>query len=762
MPDSLTPPVSLARPLDKQPVVVGQSPRFQRLLRLIERVAPTDRALLVWGLTGSGKEVIAQLVHQTSLAANEPFLDVNCGAIPEHLVEAEFFGHAKGAFTGAQQARAGHFELVGKGTLFLDEIGELPLALQPKLLRVLETRRFRPIGSHEVRHFEGRIVAATHRDLQTLVREGKFREDLYYRLAVFVLEVPGLDQRQEDIAPLVSHFSQRQPRPLSFTLDALNYLRQFPWTGHVRQLRNLIDRLGILAESTTINIEILQHFLAQPAAISSNHEAVVNALLQLPESNKLAAAESLLIDHALAQCEGNKTAAARLLGVHRKVIERRLQAREDQHLVAQQCLLTGRQFVESSDFQAAIPHLQRGLDRLQRVSVQQDTRALRFELHRLLGVSYRSIQGWLSQTAVECYEAALEVGRELESEREITSLLFGIWVTQLMRLDLGKARQHAQAMLQHAQRSADPSISEEAHIAMANTLFWLGDSEETLACLNRSGLIPVSGEQRLGKQGLQGFDLSALAVTFEGLAAFQLGFFTRAKAAQRHLAQRGENADELPFSRAIALQGATWLACLFMDVVVLEPLAVLLEQLSRSHGFVFYQGIGEFFRGYCLLQHGQFAAAEQAMIAGYQDYMVRHGGKVFHSFQAWKRCEVLCAAQQWAAAEVLLDEALELSLEQQERAYLAELMVIKACIQQGKGKQQEAEQGLRSALATALALGSVPARLQAAWALAQLLSAQGRDVEALDVARRAIRGVEFETPYPVLQAIVAWLSQPLE
>jgi tetratricopeptide (TPR) repeat protein len=163
-----------------------------------------------------------------------------------------------------------------------------------------------------------------------------------------------------------------------------------------------------------------------------------------------------------------------------------------------------------------------------------------------------------------------------------------------------------------------------------------------------------------------------------------------------------------------------------------------------------------------LLQHGQFAAAEQAMIAGYQDYMVRHGGKVFHSFQAWKRCEVLCAAQQWAAAEVLLDEALELSLEQQERAYLAELMVIKACIQQGKGKQQEAEQGLRSALATALALGSVPARLQAAWALAQLLSAQGRDVEALDVARRAIRGVEFETPYPVLQAIVAWLSQPLE
>lgn len=193
-----------------EPPVIGTAPNFKSLLRIVDLVAPTNRAVLICGPTGAGKEVIARLIHRLSSNPDTPFIDINCGSIPEHLIEAEFFGHTKGAFTGAVANRVGYFELAGAGTLFLDEIGELPLSLQPKLLRVLEMRTFRPVGSTEVRHFRGRIVAATHRDLQALVAGNTFREDLYYRLANFVLDIPGLDQRKEDIPALVSHFVSLQ------------------------------------------------------------------------------------------------------------------------------------------------------------------------------------------------------------------------------------------------------------------------------------------------------------------------------------------------------------------------------------------------------------------------------------------------------------------------------------------------------------------------------------------------------------------------
>lgn len=175
--------------------LIGESLACQRVRQLIERMAPTDRPLLIRGPTGAGKEVVARRVHRLGIQPEAPFVDVNCAAIPENLVESELFGHARGAFTGASNYRAGFFQQVGPGTLFLDEIGELPLALQPKLLRVLETREFRPVGSTDALPFHGRIVAATHRDLAQMVRDGQFREDLYYRLAVFVVELPGQSWR---------------------------------------------------------------------------------------------------------------------------------------------------------------------------------------------------------------------------------------------------------------------------------------------------------------------------------------------------------------------------------------------------------------------------------------------------------------------------------------------------------------------------------------------------------------------------------------
>jgi DNA-binding NtrC family response regulator len=344
--------------LGQGPKVIGQSAAFQRILKLVGQVAPTDRAVLVSGPSGCGKEVIAQLVHSSGRGAGHPLVDINCGAIPEHLVESELFGCVRGAFTGAITNRLGHFEAVGSGTLFLDEIGELPLALQPKLLRVLETRSFRPVGSNENRRFDGRIIAATHRDLKALVRDGRFREDLYYRLAVFELEIPGLDQRREDIPELVEFFSRNLSRPLIFTQAALVRLSEQAWPGNARQLRNLVDRLSILADSQEISIEVLQPFLQIPQRQGSERGNLAESLLRLEGKDKLAAAEQLLIDYAVQHSNGNKTAAAQMLGVGRKVIERRQKLKEDRLQVLQAQLEQAHVLANRSEFQSAIKILQ--------------------------------------------------------------------------------------------------------------------------------------------------------------------------------------------------------------------------------------------------------------------------------------------------------------------------------------------------------------------------------------------------------------------
>ncbi len=739
--DHLAPPRHLTPP----PKVIGKSLAFSHVLRLLERVAPTDRPVLISGPTGSGKEVVAQLIHHRGRDPKDPFVDLNCGALPENLVEAELFGYAKGAFTGAVASHAGHFERAGTGTLFLDEVGELPLNLQPKLLRVLETRTFRPLGSTEVRRFEGRLVAATHRDLEVLVREGKFREDLYYRLAVFVLNLPGLDERREDIPPLVSYFATLQPRPLTFSAEAMDRLQSHEWPGHVRQLRSLVDRLGVLAERSHIDLEDLAPFLAPASGKFVSTDALADALMSLEGDDKLAATEQLLINRAMALSGGNKTAAARMLGVSRKAIERRMQARDDKRMTAQQCLDEARRMIDTSEFREAIPLLMRGLELMQAPAVQMETQRMTFDLHRLLAVSLRSIDGWLSNDAKKADEAALKAGHGIVDEEELTTLLFGIWITQLMTMELGKARGTAQDMLQRAQSLGNAPLFAEAHFAMANTLFWLGDSAETLACLTRGGLVPVGQEDRTGPQG---FDLVGLALTFEGLAGFHLGDFHRAKLAQARLFKRSSETHDHPFNRVIALQGAAWLSCLFEDTEALGPLATDLELLSAKHGFVFYRGIGQIFRGCFLAHHGQFDKAEEAINEGYETYVLRNGGKLFYSFQAWKHGELLLQAGKAEEADRLIAQALDVVMEHQDRAYLAELLDVQGRAKMAQGDLDGAEEGLRGALSTAYALGSVPARLKAANHLADLLARTNRVNQAADVLAKAVKGIERDAPFP--------------
>ncbi|WP_213308671.1 sigma-54-dependent transcriptional regulator [Paraburkholderia sacchari] len=729
---------------------IGEAPLFRQLVRMIDRVAPTDHALLIIGPTGSGKELVARRVHTRSLRHDQPFVDVNCGAIPEHLVEAELFGHVKGAFTGAGESRPGLLQQVGKGTLLLDEIGELPLALQPKLLRALETRMFRPVGASSNVRFEGRVVASTHRDLRELARQGLFREDLFYRLAVFVLAVPGLDQRIEDIAALAAHFASRQERRIEFSPAAIRRLGRHTWPGHIRQLRNLISQLSVLAEKPLIDENTLEPFLPSETAGAVSRSALADMLLQLEGSDKLAAAEDLLIDRALERTAGNKSAAASLLGVGRKTVERRLKSREEHHREAQKGLEHASALIEASRFAEAIPHLRRCLDVLQTSRDEVTARRAQFDAYRLLGMSLRSVHGWLYAEATACYAAALEIGTGICEPREIAAIQFGVWTTQLTTLQLKQARASAQEMLQRAQNSGDRVSLDEAHVAMANTLYWLGDSEEALACLARGNLTGVTKDDV--RTGSQGIDLASLALTFEGLAAYQIGEFGQARRAMEMLILRAGEPGRHALAHAVNLQGAAWLACLFDDPRR-GPLASELESVSIANGFPFYRGMGQIFRSVHLSAQGLNAEAEAVMLDGYDNHLICNGGALFHSFKMWQHGELLLRCGRAEQCEAMLAAAVDETLARQERAHLGELQVTRARAQWALGDLTSAEQGLRTALSTALAFGSVPARVDAACHLADLLRSTGRRAEAIDTLARGLREQAAESTSRIADAI---------
>ena len=242
--------------------IIGSSPSMLKLFDKIRKVAPTDSNVLIQGESGTGKELVARALHRLSKRAQEPIISVNCAAIPESLIESELFGHEKGAFTGADRARAGLVEAAHGGTLFLDEIGELPLEAQARLLRVLQEGEIRRVGSVQSQKVDIRLIAATHRDLKSLSQSGQFREDLYYRLHVIALNLPALRERGDDIIEIAKALLEQQRlrldrEPMKFSKQTLTTLEKYPWPGNVRELENAIERAVILCEGTEINTELL-------------------------------------------------------------------------------------------------------------------------------------------------------------------------------------------------------------------------------------------------------------------------------------------------------------------------------------------------------------------------------------------------------------------------------------------------------------------------------------------------------------------------
>lgn len=241
----------LKKKVHKNYEMVGESPEIGRIKEMIEKVAPTDARVLITGSNGTGKELVAHWIHEKSARASAPFVEVNCAAIPSELIESELFGHVKGAFTSAVKDRAGKFEAANKGTLFLDEIGDMSLSAQAKVLRALQENKISRVGSDKDIKVDVRVVAATNKDLQKEIAEGRFREDLYHRLAVILIRVPDLNERREDIPLLIAHFAgkigeEQGTAPKAFSKKAVQLLKEYDWTGNIRELRNVVERLIIL------------------------------------------------------------------------------------------------------------------------------------------------------------------------------------------------------------------------------------------------------------------------------------------------------------------------------------------------------------------------------------------------------------------------------------------------------------------------------------------------------------------------------------
>jgi two-component system NtrC family response regulator len=315
------------------PKLIGDSAAMADVLKLIKKVSPTQSTVLIRGETGCGKELVARAVHEQSLRKNKAFVAVNCGALPEHLIESELFGHKKGAFTGADSQREGLFEVANGGTIFLDEIGELPLSMQAKLLRVLESGDVRRVGDNQTFHVDVRVVCATHRDIDEMVSTGRFREDLMFRINTFEIHVPALRERMEDVMPLARHlYLRHRPEHASiqnvFSDETIEILKQHPWPGNVRELANVVEHATILCDHPPILPEHLpRHFVdrrlkrdvrvANPASVAPAANVPMSRL-------SLKELEMIAVQEAIQRHQGYKPAAAEELGISLKTLYNKL------------------------------------------------------------------------------------------------------------------------------------------------------------------------------------------------------------------------------------------------------------------------------------------------------------------------------------------------------------------------------------------------------------------------------------------------------
>ena len=303
------------------PEIIGESLAMRGLLSLIKKVAPTDATVLIMGESGTGKELVATSLHENSLRKSKPFIKLNCAAIPAELLESELFGHERGAFTGATKFKPGKFDMADKGTLFLDEIGDMPLKLQSKILRVIQEKEFYRVGGSSTVKVDVRFIASTNQNLEKMVQEGAFREDLYYRLNVFTLHLPPLRERKEDIPLLVDRFLKNLPKKVDISSIALQMIMAYSWPGNIRELKNVIESAAVIAENGFIEPAQLPGSITGAFNTNSN-EVSIPANLSLDE--RINEIEKSIIIEALRKTGGIQVRATELLGINQRSLWHRI------------------------------------------------------------------------------------------------------------------------------------------------------------------------------------------------------------------------------------------------------------------------------------------------------------------------------------------------------------------------------------------------------------------------------------------------------
>ena len=315
----------------KKPVFITQNQAMKDLLEKAKLIARTKATLLVTGENGTGKEVLARLVHYYSSRKNKDMVAVNCGAIPSDLVESELFGHEKGAFTGASGKKEGCFELADKGTLFLDEIAEMPKEIQVKLLRAVEMRAFRRVGGKKEIDVDVRIISATNKELIGQINAGNFREDLFYRLNVIELSIPPLRNRRGDIPLLINYYKNviaesYQMETIAFSDECMGILKSYNWPGNVRELKNIVERCAVLCEGEEVQVEsIPSHIRDKNKIYPANLDSQFDKYIQIPIGISIKEVERKVINHTLTSVDNNKTEASKILGFSRKTLHNKLE-----------------------------------------------------------------------------------------------------------------------------------------------------------------------------------------------------------------------------------------------------------------------------------------------------------------------------------------------------------------------------------------------------------------------------------------------------
>ncbi len=311
------------QPTDVLSQLVGVSRQMDNIRTLVQRIAPTEVRVLVTGPSGTGKEVVSRVLHQLSLRSKGPFVSVHCGAIPAELLESELFGYVKGAFTGADKDRQGLLSLANGGTLFLDEIGEMPLPMQVKMLRVLQEGTFYPVGGREQKQIDVRLISATNAVLPELVRQGKFREDLYYRIKGITLETPALDERREDIPLLIQRFLQQHPADIQLSPEAMAWFLQQTFPGNVRELKNTLESVLAIAQGGVVTLSDIQLLHLTPQQTPAATPLLASPGLSLDE--QVRQLEVSLLTQALLESQGNRSQAARVLGLSRQGLLKKIE-----------------------------------------------------------------------------------------------------------------------------------------------------------------------------------------------------------------------------------------------------------------------------------------------------------------------------------------------------------------------------------------------------------------------------------------------------